>query len=330
MLNESSRLLSEKTHQQPRVLETEARSVVIVDEGPPPIRATARKKRPEPLDRIEHKQRKSVIKLLDADKLKKQDRIAKKKDDWSRGEAEVLRSTRITESMKNLVNARIRAAFEAGRTRVPLIAFRILEGEVDFVGSFDEMSDIYEIEYLGQPKSIKRSQLSADLFDHEKAYKTIISVPLYLDGLKPPLAHIITKQRLALTPKPYELFISEPTEENMQQQEEEIVTTTTTTITTTTMTITQKNIKSMSSGNTASSLSSDVIINGGLNKKPGTSGSGSNSSSSLSRDMSTISDPALPFIDRLALNLTRQRCICDYYLVVVDLALTTPCSVLSK
>ena len=195
-------------------------------------------------------------------------------DEYSRLEQQLISSIQITEQLRNHVNTNIAIAYKKQLLRVPMIGLLRYGKEIRFVSDMMQIStQEYELVYTKDPKTISKKQLSLDLFHHEREYRTIISVILYLKSLQPPLSYVIARYPITVTPKVPDLF--------SEDGENKTMTTTVTTVTTTRTTTTTQ-----------------TTTNG------------------------VVTPPS--FIERLYLNCTRVTEPGFYYLVYVDLSLTTP------
>lgn len=149
-------------------------------------------------------------------------------DEYARLEQQLLKSILINERLRDEVNTNITIAYQKQLLRVPMIGLLRYGKEARFVTDMSQLtSKEYDLEYTKDPSTISKKQLSLDLFHHEREYRTIISVILYLENLKPPLAYVIARYPILVSPKVPDLFI-----------EDDATTTTTTTTVTTTRTTT--------------------------------------------------------------------------------------------
>ena len=282
---ESTSLLS-SPRQQPKV-----KPIAIIDDPQPTPKK--RRVRPQPAERIKQAQKKEVmrqIKIVDASQLNTQSHHVRTqknkqktsyfpKDDYSILEETLIASIQIDEALENEVNQAITIAYQRQSLRVPMIAFMRCANDIKFIKDFSQLSIEYDIEHTKNPSTISKKQLSLDLLHHEKEYKTIVSVILYLESLNPPLTYIISRYPVSLTPKVPELFIDDDIQ---------TVTTTVTTSTTITTTTTR------SSGNNNKVVKQGIIT------------------------------PVPSFMERLYMNCVRVTLAGYYYLIYVDLSLTTP------
>lgn len=212
------------------------------------------------------------------------------RDEFNVLEERLISSIQINEALENEINRSIAIAYQRQSLRVPIIAFMKLGTEVRFIRDFARLvREEYDVVHTKNPGIISKEQLSLDLLHNEKEYRTIVSVILYMESLRPPLAYIISRYPVTFTPRVPDLFIDE------EEGSGSVVTTTVTTSATTTTTTT-------------------------TTRRPTTSLSPSDNNSLI---LSTPT-PIPSFMERLYLNCTRVSQPGYYYLIYVDLSLVTP------
>mgnify|MGYP000509361339 CR=1 FL=1 len=157
------------------------------------------------------------------------------RDEFNVLEERLISSIQINEALENDINRNIAIAYQRQSLRVPIIAFMKLGTEVRFIRDFARLvREEYDVVHTKNPGIISKEQLSLDLLHNEKEYRTIISVILYMESLRPPLAYIISRYPVTFTPRVPDLFIDE------EGDSESVVTTTVTTSATTTTTTTTR------------------------------------------------------------------------------------------
>lgn len=208
------------------------------------------------------------------------------RDEYNLLEERLIASIQINEALENEINHNIAIAYQRQTLRVPMIAFMRFGTEVRFVRDFAKLCrEEYDIVHTKNPTMISKKQLSLDMLHHENEYRTIVSVILYLESLNPPLTYVIARYPVTYTPKVPDLFIDE------DDDQETIVTTTVTTSATSTTTTTTKR---------------------------------ANHNSNNDKMIVSTPTPVPSFIERLYMNYARVTQSGYYYLIYVDLSLTTP------
>ena len=255
--------------------------------------AKSRKKKPiQPSERIREKQH-LHIQMSSAEALKSKPRPYLNNSEgllYSELEAQLMKSIDIEEHLRLNITRRIMAAYKLKQFHVPVMAFLVSHEGVEFIEDFKLLTTHYELEYMKEAREISEKQLSLDLTNYQKEYGSIVSVILYLKHMQPPLAYVISKQRISLIPRPYDLFIPDG-----GTGESETTTTTTVITTTITTTTAKKNVTSLGSDNLKANTSTAIA---------------------------TLPPPT--FIERLYLNYTRETVVGHYYLIYIDLPLTAP------
>lgn len=128
-------------------------------------------------------------------------------DIYAEMEMRLIRSVQITETLASVVNERIHLAIQAQQLRIPIIGFmRSTRHGVEIVYDFSLLLKKYEIQCLNNPVHITEAQLSLDLFHAQKEYSTIVSILIHLQNYTPRLTYIISRQTLAYSERPPELF----------------------------------------------------------------------------------------------------------------------------
>lgn len=289
MHTETSKLLNDSTIQyRPQVL-IKPLPVELQEQKQLRVEKTPKRIPRQPLERIQQAQSRAVkehhVKITTIPITTKKVRKKKVVDDDYQLEEKFARSIQINETLTNVVNTRVMTAYKHQIVRPPIIAFMRSPEGINFINDFGKINAIYDIEYLKQPVVVSKEQLSVDLYHFDKEYSTIIGVILYLEEQDPPLVYVISRYKIAFTPKPYNLF-----------EEEEVtdpLTITTVKTTTTVSTTTTTTISSVS------------------NTKP--------------LDITdTLNPPPISFIERFVHNCIRTRQTGYYYLIYVDLSLTKP------
>lgn len=128
-------------------------------------------------------------------------------------EKQLIDSIRLDEEMKLTINRRIATAIEKRILHVPVLAFVLVTNSERcyFVEDFNtQLAAKYEVELLAPPTPLNKEHLSLDLFHYEEDYRRVISIVIYLKSLNPPMRCVASRQPIALTPHPLELFPEEP------------------------------------------------------------------------------------------------------------------------
>ena len=213
------------------------------------------------------------------------DRIA----DFNTLERRLIESIQIEESLQLDVNKRIADAIEVGVLHVPVMAFMITHtGGCQFVQDFRLLCTKYEVELLGMPASLNAKNLSLDMLHYESEYRRVVSLLLYLQTMRPTKTCICSRQPIAITPHPLEIFPGD---------ESDATALTTTAITTTTTTASR------------TTTTTRVIHNN--------NGGGDSNTAMVIPNHTTMSA-----LERFMLNCMRMRQTGHYYMIYVDLALS--------
>ncbi len=232
-------------------------------------------------------------------------------------EKRLVDSIRLDEEMKLTINRRIATAIEKRVLHVPVLAFVLVANSERcyFVEDFNtQLAAKYEVELLAPPMPLSKEHFSLDLFHYPEDYRRAISIVIYLKSLNPPMRCVASRQPIALTPHPLQLFPDEP---GVLQQPSSTPTTH------------EQSAAADGGGTLTTAITTTTTSNGDTNTKTTTTRithNGIGGGGGLESPRMVIPMVQSSAFDRLVYNVLRVRQTGYYYMIYVDLPLSVKMS----